>query len=69
MKAVVLYSGGLDSTIALKIVQEWGTEVYPLYVFNKFLSVKALQFGISFYLNSVLLIDSVSTYCSYLPSQ
>lgn len=40
MKAVVLFSGGLDSTIALKIVQEWGTEVYPLYVFNKFLSIK-----------------------------
>jgi tRNA-specific 2-thiouridylase len=39
MKAVVLYSGGLDSTLALKIVQEWGVQVYPLYV-NKFLSVK-----------------------------
>lgn len=40
MRVVVLYSGGLDSTLALKIVQEWAAEVYPLYVFNKFLSVK-----------------------------
>jgi tRNA-specific 2-thiouridylase len=40
MKAVVLFSGGLDSTLALKITKEWGAEVYPLYVSNKFLSIK-----------------------------
>jgi tRNA-specific 2-thiouridylase len=38
MKVVVLYSGGLDSTIALKIVQEWNAEVHPVYVYNKFLT-------------------------------
>ncbi len=40
MKAVVLYSGGLDSTLALNLVKEWGGEVFPLYVHNKFLCSK-----------------------------
>lgn len=40
MKAVVLYSGGLDSTIALRLVQEWDAEVFPLFIYSKFLSLK-----------------------------
>ena len=40
MKAVVLYSGGLDSTLALNLVKEWGGEVFPLYVHNKLLCSK-----------------------------
>lgn len=40
MKIVVLHSGGLDSTLAFYITKEWGAEVYPLYVYNKFLSLK-----------------------------
>jgi len=42
MKAVILYSGGLDSTLALHLVKEWGAEVFPLYVHNKFLCSKNL---------------------------
>lgn len=42
MKAVVLYSGGLDSTLALHLVKEWGAEVFPIYVHNKFLCSKNL---------------------------
>jgi tRNA-specific 2-thiouridylase len=40
MRVVVLYSGGLDSTIALKIIEEWGAEIYPLYIHSEFLSYK-----------------------------
>jgi tRNA-specific 2-thiouridylase len=40
MKVVVLYSGGLDSTVAYHIVKEWGAQIYPLYIYNKFLSQK-----------------------------
>jgi len=42
MKAVILYSGGLDSTLALHLIKEWGAEVFPLYVQNKFLCSKNL---------------------------
>jgi len=40
MKIVILYSGGLDSTLAFYIAKEWGAETFPLYVYNKFLSLK-----------------------------
>lgn len=40
MKAVVLYSGGLDSTLALAIVKEWGAEAYPVHFSHKFLATK-----------------------------
>ncbi len=42
MRSVILYSGGLDSTLALHLVKEWGAEVFPLYVHNKFLCAKNL---------------------------
>jgi len=42
MKTVHLYSGGLDSTIVLYILKEWGAKVYPLHVTHKFLSIKHL---------------------------
>jgi len=42
MKAVVLYSGGLDSTLALSIVKEWGAQIYPLHISHKFLPAKTL---------------------------
>ncbi len=42
MKAVVLYSGGLDSTLALNLIREWGAKVFPLYVHNIFLCSKNL---------------------------
>jgi tRNA-specific 2-thiouridylase len=40
MKIVILYSGGLDSTLAFYIAKEWGAKIFPLYVYNKFLSLK-----------------------------
>ncbi len=40
MKVVVLYSGGLDSTLALYITKEWNAKVFPLYISHKFLSLK-----------------------------
>jgi tRNA-specific 2-thiouridylase len=42
MKAVVLYSGGLDSSLALEIVKGWGAEVFPLHINHKFLPTKSL---------------------------
>lgn len=41
-KAVVLYSGGLDSTLALELVKEWGIKVLPLHISHLFLPSKAL---------------------------
>ncbi len=40
MKIVILHSGGLDSTLAFYIAKEWGAELFPLYVYNKFLALK-----------------------------
>jgi len=40
MKIVVLHSGGLDSTLAFYIAKEWGAEIFPLYVYSKFLALK-----------------------------
>jgi tRNA-specific 2-thiouridylase len=42
VKAVVLYSGGLDSSLALEIVREWGVRVYPLHISHKLLSSQQL---------------------------
>lgn len=41
-KAVVLYSGGLDSTIALELVKKWRITVYPLHLTHQFLHSKTL---------------------------
>jgi len=40
MKVVALYSGGLDSSVVIKILQEWDAEIHPLYIYNEFLSCK-----------------------------
>jgi tRNA-specific 2-thiouridylase len=40
MKVVLLYSGGLDSNLVLRILQEWDADIYPLYIYNQFLSCK-----------------------------
>ena len=37
-KAVLLYSGGLDSRLALEIMKEWGVTVYPLHILHKLVS-------------------------------
>ena len=37
-KAVILYSGGLDSALALEIVKEWKVKVYPVYISHHFIS-------------------------------
>ncbi|UCD04953.1 MAG: tRNA 4-thiouridine(8) synthase ThiI [candidate division WOR-3 bacterium] len=42
VKAVVLFSGGLDSSLALEIVKEWGVKVFPLHIAHKFLSSQQL---------------------------
>jgi tRNA U34 2-thiouridine synthase MnmA/TrmU len=36
-RAVVLYSGGLDSSLALEIVKGWGVKVNPLHIAHKLL--------------------------------
>lgn len=41
-KAVVLYSGGLDSSLALDIVKQWGVTVFPLHISHKLLSGQRL---------------------------
>jgi len=40
MKAVLLYSGGLDSSLVLRILQEWDATILPVYIYNQFLSCK-----------------------------
>jgi tRNA-specific 2-thiouridylase len=42
MRAVLLSSGGLDSSIAYALMREWGVEIFPLHVTHSFLSVKNL---------------------------
>lgn len=42
MKAVVLYSGGLDSTLALVLTKKLGIKVYPLHITHEFLSIPSL---------------------------
>ncbi len=37
-KAVVLYSGGLDSALALEILKKWKVKVYPIYISHRFIS-------------------------------
>ncbi len=41
-KAIVLYSGGLDSTLALALVKEWKIKVFPLHISHLFLPSKSL---------------------------
>lgn len=41
-KAVVLYSGGLDSSLALEIIKDWGVMVLPLHISHKLLSSQHL---------------------------
>ncbi|MBE0432705.1 tRNA 4-thiouridine(8) synthase ThiI [candidate division WOR-3 bacterium] len=41
-KAVVLYSGGLDSSIALELVREWGVKTYPLHISHQLLAAQQL---------------------------
>ncbi|UCD19449.1 MAG: tRNA 4-thiouridine(8) synthase ThiI [candidate division WOR-3 bacterium] len=41
-KAVVLYSGGLDSSLALEIAKRWGIDIYPLHISHKFISSQQL---------------------------
>ena len=63
MKAVLLYSGGLDSTLALKIVEEWFVETYPLYVNNRFLSLKSLP-----QISNLKIIDATNDFIEIIRS-
>lgn len=38
VKAVVLYSGGLDSRLVVEIIKEWGVTVFPLHIVHKLIS-------------------------------
>lgn len=40
MKVVLLYSGGLDSSLVLRILQEWKADIHPLFMYHQFLSCK-----------------------------
>ena len=42
MKSVALYSGGLDSSLAVELANEWGAQVFPLHISHGFLSIKNL---------------------------
>jgi tRNA-specific 2-thiouridylase len=42
MKAVLLFSGGLDSSIAYALMREWDVEIFPLHITHTFLSLKNL---------------------------
>jgi tRNA U34 2-thiouridine synthase MnmA/TrmU len=42
VKVVVLYSGGLDSSLALEIAKQWDAEVFPLHVCHQFLAINSL---------------------------
>ena len=42
MKAVLLFSGGLDSSIAYALTREWAVEIFPLHITHSFLSVRNL---------------------------
>ncbi len=42
MKIVALYSGGLDSCLAVYIAREWLAKVYPLYIAHQLLSIKKI---------------------------
>jgi len=42
MKAVVLYSGGLDSSLVINLVREWGVQVFPLHISHEFLALDDL---------------------------
>lgn len=41
-KAVVLISGGLDSTLAFELAKDWGITCYPLHLSHQFLTSKKL---------------------------
>ena len=42
MKVVALYSGGLDSCLAIYIAREWLAKVYPLHITHQLLSTKQI---------------------------
>jgi tRNA-specific 2-thiouridylase len=42
MKVILLYSGGLDSSLVYHILREWEAEIFPIYIYNQFLSCKNL---------------------------
>jgi tRNA-specific 2-thiouridylase len=42
MKAVTLYSGGLDSSLVLEFTKDLGAQVFPLHISHAFLSLKGL---------------------------
>uniref|UniRef100_A0A7C4TG01 DUF814 domain-containing protein n=1 Tax=candidate division WOR-3 bacterium TaxID=2052148 RepID=A0A7C4TG01_UNCW3 len=41
MKAVVLYSGGLDSSLALGLIKKMGAKVFPLHIKHEFLPISS----------------------------